>query len=98
MAGTCGAVTGAFMVLGLRHCGPRCETGPGREKVYAAVREFVSRFERRNGSVICRDLLGHDISTSAGMQAAKEHSLFDTKCPKLVQDAAEILEGMLQGS
>ena len=98
MGETCGAVTGAFMVLGLRNCGADCETPLGRKGVYAAVREFVSRFERRTGSVICRDLLGHDISTSAGMQAAKEHSLFDTKCPKLVQDAAEILEGMLQGS
>ena len=67
MGETCGAATGAIMVLGLRHCGADCETRPGRNRVYAAVREFVCRFERRTGSVICRDLLGHDISTSEGL-------------------------------
>ena len=98
MGETCGAVTAAFMVLGLRHCGPDCETGSGRNRVYAAVREFASRFEARAGSVICRDLLGHDVSTAEGMRAAKEEGLFETKCPKFVQEAAEVLEAMLQDS
>jgi len=97
MGETCGAVTGAFMVLGLRHCGADCETSPGRSEVYAAVTEFASRFERRNGSVMCRDLLGCDIGTPEGMQAAREQGLFQTKCPEIVQEAAEILEGMLRG-
>ena len=96
MGETCGAVTGAFMVLGLRHCGADCDTTSGRKKVYAVVREFVSRFERRNGSVMCKDLLGCDISTLQGMQAAEGQNLFETKCPKLVQQAAEVLEEMLR--
>jgi len=94
MGETCGAVTGAFMALGLRCCTDACETGPGRARIYAAVKDFVSGFEQRNGSVICKDLLGCDISTPEGMQTAQKQDLFKTICPKLVQDAAEILEQM----
>ena len=96
MGETCGAVTGAFMVLGLRHCKGGAEASTDRSQVYAAVREFVSRFEERNGSVVCKDLLGCDISTPDGMAAAKKQGLFETKCPKMVEGAAEILEEMLR--
>jgi hypothetical protein len=40
-------------------------------------------------------LLGVDISTHEGMEAAIEKNLFREICPKLVQSAAEIIEEML---
>jgi C_GCAxxG_C_C family probable redox protein len=94
MAETCGAVTGAMMVLGLRHGGntPDREV---KERVYAKIREFADRFKARNGSLLCRDLLGCDISTPEGCEAASKRGLFTTKCPQCVQEAAEILEEML---
>ena len=95
MAETCGAVTGAMMVLGLRHCEGDCTTGSDRATTYAAVREFISRFKMRNGSVTCKGLLGCDISTTEGAEAAREQDLYKTTCPKLVEDAAVILEEML---
>jgi C_GCAxxG_C_C family probable redox protein len=94
LAQTCGAVTGAFMVLGLRHAGPECDQRNGRENVYAAIREFAARFQQRNGTVVCKELLGCDISTPDGVREATEKGFFRTICPKLVQDAAEILEEM----
>jgi C_GCAxxG_C_C family probable redox protein len=93
--GTCGAVTGAIMVLGFRHAKADCDRLGSREKVYNAVRQFTSRFEERNKTVLCKELLGCDISTHEGMEAAIEKSLFREICPKLVRDAAEILEEML---
>ncbi len=96
MADTCGAVTGAMMVLGLRFGG----TSPDREakeRVYATVRAFVNRFKARNGSLACRDLLGCDISTPEGLQHAQKTGLFSKTCPKFVRDACEILEAMLAG-
>jgi len=95
LAQTCGAVTGAFMVLGLKHAGPNCDQRDGRESVYAAIREFTAKFQERNHTVICKELLGCDISTPEGAQRATQEGLFRTICPKLVQDAAEILEEML---
>jgi len=91
---TCGAVTGAFMVLGLRHAGDSSETAKGRADVYAKVEEFTKRFRRQNGSIVCRELLGCDISTPEGLKEAKEKNLFKTTCVKMVEDAAAILEEM----
>lgn len=94
MADTCGAVTGAFMALGLRHA----QAAPGREAkeaIYARINAFANQFKARHGSLICRDLLGCDISTPEGAQRAREAGLFSKSCPKFVQDACEILEEML---
>jgi C_GCAxxG_C_C family probable redox protein len=93
--GTCGAVTGAFMTLGLKYGSSRPQDKEEKEKSYEIAREFVRRFTARNGTALCRDLLGCDISTHAGYERAKEQGLFDTVCTKLVKDAVEILEDML---
>lgn len=90
MARTCGAVTGGIMALGLKN-------GPDKNKMTGFVHEFVKRFEGINGSVICSELMGCDICTPDGMQAAKEKDLFNTLCPKLVKDACLILEEMALG-
>jgi C_GCAxxG_C_C family probable redox protein len=97
MAETCGAVTGAIMVLGLYRATAESTTAERREPVYQAMGQFFAEFERRNRTLICRDLLGCDIRTEAGMQAAKDRNLFKTTCPQMVQDAAEILESILSG-
>ena len=95
MADTCGAVTGAFMVLGLRY-GQASSDREAKEAIYARIREFARRFQARNGSVVCRELLGCDISAPEGLQRAKDEKLLTTICPKFVRDACEILEEMLK--
>ena len=95
MAKTCGAVTGAFMVIGLKYGGTSSSDKEVKINTYKLIREFADRFESRNGTVICKELLGCDISTEEGFKNAKEKDLFSTICPKLVDDAAEILEEMM---
>ena len=96
MGQVCGAVTGSFMVIGLIHGRTRAEDAETRDEAYRRVNEFVDQFTARNGSILCRELLGCDVSTVEGRALAKERNLFDTLCPKLVQDAAEILEQFLE--
>jgi C_GCAxxG_C_C family probable redox protein len=95
MGGTCGAVTGALMVLGLKYGGTNAGDSEAKETTYERVREFAARFTARHGSVACKDLLGCDISSPEGLAAARERGLFSTICPKFVRDAAELLEAML---
>lgn len=95
MGQTCGAVTGAFMVLGLEHGQTDAKDRRPKEKTYELVRQFVEKFESRNGSVMCKELLGCDISTTEGMKTAHERDLFVSFCPRMVRDAAEIIEQML---
>ena len=95
MGETCGAVTGAFMVIGLRYGKTRMEDERAKEETYRLVKEFVDRFKSRSESIICRELLGFDISTPEGMKLAEEKKLVTTLCPKFVQDAVEIIEQIL---
>jgi C_GCAxxG_C_C family probable redox protein len=92
MGETCGAVTGAFMVIGLKHGKIKAGDDAARDKVYGLVKKFVNRFKSRNNFILCRELLGCDISAPEGLQTAKDKKLFTTICPKFVRDAAEILE------
>jgi len=96
MGGTCGAVTGAFMIIGLKYGRTRVEDEETKEKAYSLGREFADRFESRNGSVVCRELLGYDIGTPDERELAKEQKLFATLCPRFVRDAAEIIERILE--
>ena len=96
MAGVCGAVTGAFMVLGLKYGNMRAEDNEPKQKTRELVRKFAEKFKARNDSIACKDILGYDISTPQGLKTAREEALFSKLCPKFVQDAAEILEEMLR--
>jgi C_GCAxxG_C_C family probable redox protein len=91
---TCGAVTGAYMVLGLKHELNAQNGQEVKEKVYALVKEFDRQFCAVNKSTVCKDLLGCDLGTPEGAAFAKEKGLFTTLCPKFVKDAVEILEGL----
>jgi C_GCAxxG_C_C family probable redox protein len=95
LAQTCGAITGAIMVIGLRYGSTDPKERQAKEKAQATVREFADRFVSRNDSLLCRALLGCDISTSEGYKLAKEKKLFTTICPQYVRDAAEIIDAMI---
>ena len=96
MGETCGAVTGAFMVIGLKHGRTVVEDRDAHRKTNSLVNDFMRLFKHRNGSIVCRELLGCDISTPEGLNSAREKKLFTTVCPKYIQDAAEIVEELLK--
>jgi C_GCAxxG_C_C family probable redox protein len=98
MGETCGALTGAFMVIGLRHGKTKAGDDEARERTYGLVNEFTARFRARHNSIVCRELLGHDLATEEGREAVAEKNLFLTLCPAFVQSAGEILEEMLRNS
>jgi C_GCAxxG_C_C family probable redox protein len=91
----CGAVTGAFMVIGLKYGKANTKDAEARDRTYELVRELVARFQSRHGSIICKELLGYDLNNPQEGELAKKKGLFDTRCPQLVRDATEILEEIL---
>lgn len=95
MGELCGAVTGAFMVIGLKHGKTKADDDEAREKTYELVNTFAAGFKSRNKSIQCSDLLGHDLGTDQGREAVAEKNLFTTLCPRFVRDAGEILEELL---
>jgi C_GCAxxG_C_C family probable redox protein len=89
---TCGAVSGAYLVIGLKYGQSAKDDAAAKEKTYAMVQEFARRFAARNKTTNCRALLGVDL-IGGDRQTASE--CVKQICPKMVQDAAEILESLL---
>jgi C_GCAxxG_C_C family probable redox protein len=92
--GTCGAVNGALMAIGLKFGQAAVQQTEAREKTYGATRSFLVEFRRSHGSDVCRELLGVDISTQEGRDTAMKNNLFKTRCPVYVRDAARIVSSL----
>jgi C_GCAxxG_C_C family probable redox protein len=92
----CGALTGGFMVIGLRY--GRWQEGPAHsqdtEETYRLVRLLASRFEERYGSLLCRELIGLDLNDPAQRQIAIDEGRFKTRCAGYVRDVAEMLQDL----
>lgn len=92
---TCGSVTGAFMVIGLKYGRTRADDVEAKMKTAGMTAEFAKKFKARHGSIGCTELLGCNISTLEGFEEAKKKDLFKQLCPKYVISAVEILEEIL---
>ena len=92
---TCGAVTGALMVIGRVY--GHCREGDQSQKEIMAAKtgEFKKLFGEKYSSCICRELLGHDISKPGEMEKVLEKGLMFDFCPRVVEDTIDILEKIL---
>jgi len=92
----CGAVTGAIMVIGLKHGQANEGDKEAKEATYRLTRELLARFSAKHGSCLCRELLEDcDLSTTAGQKYFKENDLHNKICAKCVRGAVHILEDIL---
>jgi len=91
----CGAVTGALIVIGLKHGQTEPKDSQTKGEAYALVRSFADRFRTLGSTLLCRELLGCDLATPAGMTTARQKGYFTERCPRFVREVAEILEDVL---
>ena len=88
----CGAVIGALMALGL---GRGNATLENKEENYSIADEFITRFQEKHGTILCRELIGYDLSKPKELLEAREQKVFVTACPGFVKDAAELVAEFL---
>ena len=75
----CGSVSGALMVLGLKYGFSDVKERDKIDKAHSKAAEFMERFIEAKGTVVCRELLGYDISKE--IEIIREIGLFDSVCP-----------------
>ncbi|MFW9952062.1 MAG: C-GCAxxG-C-C family protein [Candidatus Thorarchaeota archaeon] len=92
---TCGAVTGAYMVIGLKNGMGLNKVKEAKENTYQLISKFSKKFQEKNGSMICKEILGCEISTPEGIDYFNKNELLEKKCFQCVKSAAEILEEIL---
>jgi C_GCAxxG_C_C family probable redox protein len=98
MCEVCGALTGAFMVIGLKYgkvITDGTKYGTDTETTYRLVSELASKFRERHGSIHCRELIGHDLNDPAQREEAVRQGLFKTRCGQYIVDAVDLLEETL---
>lgn len=93
---TCGAVTGAYMLLGL-YSGSKFTDGESiKENTYQLINAFNKEFKSQYQSTNCSTLLDVDISNQIGLDKAIELGVFKTKCPELVKSAVTICKKLIK--
>lgn len=80
MGRTCGAVTGAFMVLGLKFGGDSGEIGQ-RLGAYRKVRELNKKIETEFGSSICKEILS--LAKNNSIEQNKPHQKTCDNCVEI---------------
>ncbi len=91
----CGAVAGAMMVIGMKYGHSQAGDKETKDLMVQKINEFITAFEQKHGSVVCKDLLGYKIPED--LDTIMEKQLFFTEgmCPAFVCDAIDILHDIL---
>lgn len=93
----CGAVSGMALVLGLLFAPTDAEVPALKAQHYARVQAVAQAFEAKNGSIVCRELLGLDVKhDDPTPEARTAHYYKKRPCAELVGDAVEILDAYLR--
>lgn len=92
---TCGAVTGALMVIGMIYGHSKEGDQEQKNVMSEKTAEFKRLFLEKYPSCMCRELLGHDISKPGEMDKVLEKGLLFEFCPEVVENTIEILEKIL---
>lgn len=95
ITGKCGAVNGALILLGARYGNTSPDEQIALEQSCGLANDFVRVFKARHGSEKCVDLIDCDIDTPEGQKKAHDSDVFQTLCPKFIQNASEILEKLV---
>lgn len=91
----CGAVTGALMVIGLKYGNYLPHTPEIKKQCAEKNAEFREKFLEEYDSIICRELLGYDISIPEEKEIIKEKGLFENFCSDVITYAIEVLNTIL---
>lgn len=90
----CGAVTGAYMVIGLKFGKAEDDQEELKQLTYNNVNQFSDKFKFKFGSLSCYELLGCDLATDGGLMFYDENDLFNRECKNYVKISCEILDEM----
>ena len=87
----CGAVSGAVLTIGLKYGQYDAEDKVSKAECNNKTVEFIELFREKHGSIVCRELLKHDIRVKEEYAEAQSKNLFKTTCVDMVKSAVALL-------
>lgn len=91
----CGCVTGALMAIGLKYGHYKRGDKKAKDALLEKKAEFEKAFIEEHGSLVCKELLEHDLTIPEEMAKIMEENLLMTLCPVFALTACDILEEIL---
>ena len=90
----CGAVSSMFLIAGLKFGYIENNNDEIKAKHYKLIQDLAEKFENKNGSIICRELLNREKS---GFIPDKRNLFYykNRPCLKFVKDAALITDELI---
>ena len=93
---TCGAVTGALMVLGLHFGKGKMDDNSKKIRTYEKSVEFMKAFTEKHGSINCLELLdGLHMAIPEESKEIDARELYRVRCTRYVSDAVQITEKLI---
>ena len=93
MRSVCGTVSGMCMAAGLIRGDQDPADHEAKKAHYAFVSSLIEEFEDRNGSIICRELLGLSPKKTPDVPSERNAEYYKKRpCAELCRMAADILE------
>jgi len=92
---TCGALTGAYMVIGLWK-GSGTPDEVRKESINKSIQDITAEFRSEWGTVYCRDLLGLDLNTAEGQELHNSLQQREKVCEKCVISAVNLLSDIIK--
>lgn len=92
----CGAVSAMAMLAGLKEGNDDPENEEAKAHIYALVRDMSGKFKEKEGTLICRELLGIEGMEESAKPTVRTPAFYATRpCARLIAEAAEIIEEIL---
>lgn len=97
MREVCGSISGAVFVMSCLYGYSDCKANEDKKNLYTDIQAVCKEFEKENGSIVCRELLGLDQkgASSPTPQARTESYYKKRPCVELVACSAEILDNFI---
>lgn len=93
----CGAVSGMFMVAGIKYGYTDPKDRQSKSEHYKLIQDMAENFIKLHRSVICRDLLGQKEKGKGHVPEERTEEYYKRRpCVELVGDAAEIMYEIIQ--
>ena len=94
----CGAVSGMFMVIGLKEGYSDLTCKALKDQHYARIQALAAEFKGKTGSLICRELLGLPQGPDAPVSEERTADYYTRRpCEEYVALAAQIVEEHVKG-
>ena len=92
MREVCGAVSGLVFVMGALY------GDAGKQEIYSEIQKLAGQFRDKNGSIVCRELLGLSIKgTDSPVPEERTQQYYKKRpCAELVAMSAQILDDYIK--